>query len=67
MILETHTDAEAEAVFARAKAKEFRILSMSRVRSRNSAWSFVVTNPPEQPELIGRVHDGALAPQQRVA
>lgn len=61
MILGTTTDAEADAVFARAKAGEFRILALSRVRGRNAAWSFSVSDPPEQREMAG------VLPQPRTA
>jgi hypothetical protein len=56
MTIQTHNDIEADQVFARADAGEFRILSMSRVRAKNAAWTFSVTAKellitllPEQP------------------
>jgi hypothetical protein len=50
MIIETLTYSEAEAVFAREKAGEFKITGM-KVGKTNASWVFTVSEPPSQRDL----------------
>src|SRR5205085_5752881 len=61
MIIETQNDSEANQVFARANAGEFRILSMSRVRCHNAALVFIVSEPSVQGEFVVVRSDAAGA------
>jgi hypothetical protein len=51
MTIEAHNDTETTAVFQRERAGEFRILRMER-GGTNAAWTFTVSEPTTQPELL---------------